>query len=53
MTMGEVDIFFVEDGCPLEWCSYIIAVSIYLQQNKGRESILYHEASDTSYNDSI
>lgn len=21
MTVGEIDVFFVEDGCPLEWCS--------------------------------
>lgn len=21
MTLGKVDVFFVKDGCPLEWCS--------------------------------
>lgn len=28
MTLGEVDVFFVKDSCPLEWCSYSQGVSI-------------------------
>ena len=36
MTVGEVDVFFVEDCCPLEWCSLSYEVSIYLVNNKGR-----------------
>lgn len=51
VTIGEVDIFLVENCCPLEWRSWKL-VSNGRKTGKDQEGVQYHEFSDRWYNDS-